>query len=201
MGKRDYMHREDIEMISLIKNRLESYSGRAVDSPSDTSAGVLIPIFEKDKEIHILLTKRTHKVKVHKGEVSFPGGTWEVGDKDCMDTALRETEEELGILRQDIHVIGKLDDMVTMSGFVVSPYVGIIPYPYPFRLNIDEVAYTIFLPLNYLLNEEPACEIAEYEGRYETVPSFYFNKDRIWGATCRMLIKFKNIITDETVQS
>ncbi|MCX8022959.1 MAG: CoA pyrophosphatase [Syntrophorhabdaceae bacterium] len=199
MNQRRYAVEPDRTTITLIENKLKGYKARFLDSPKDVCAGVLIPIFENDEGVHILLTKRTDKVKVHKGEISFPGGTCEAKDRDVMDTALRETKEEIGIEEGDVKVIGRLDDMVTLSGFVVSPYVGVIPYPYPFKINTDEVAYIVPFPLHYLLKEEPACEPAEYEGKYETVPSFYFNGERIWGATCRILLRLKKIIKDDRI--
>lgn len=153
-----------------------------------------MPIFEKDGEVFIVLTKRTETVRAHKGEVSFPGGMYEDEDGSKLITALRECCEEIGLNKNDVKVIGKLDDMITLTGFVISPYVGIMPYPYTLRTNPQEVAYIIYLPLRFLMEVSPLMEEAEYEGRVEQVPSFHYNGDRIWGATCRILLQFKKIL-------
>jgi 8-oxo-dGTP pyrophosphatase MutT (NUDIX family) len=182
-------------MISHIKEKLNSYIGKTLESPQDICAGVLMPIFEMDGEAFIVLTKRTETVKAHKGEVSFPGGMCEDEDDSKLNTALRECWEEIGLKQDDVRVIGKLDDMITLTGFVISPYVGIMPHPYSFNTNPQEVAYIIYLPLKFLMEVSPVMERAEYENRVEEVPSFYYKGDRIWGATCRMLLQFRKILS------
>jgi len=181
-------------MIPLIEEKLSNFTARTMESPQDISAGVLIPIFEKDGETFIILTKRTENVKSHKGEVSFPGGMFEARDCCKLNTALRECSEEIGLNTVDVKVVGKLDDMTTLTGFVISPYVGIVPYPYNFTMNPCEVAYIIQLPLKFLMNASPAIEMHEYGGRVEEIPSFHYNGDRIWGATCRMLLQLRKIL-------
>ena len=84
-------------------------------------AGVLIPIFEQDGSVHIVLTKRTHTVKIHKGEVSFPGGMFEKEDGTLQETALRECYEEIGVRKEDVEVIGRLDDMYTRRAWWSPP--------------------------------------------------------------------------------
>lgn len=181
-------------MIELIKERLKGYNGKRIECPYFLCAGVIIPIFEDNGEVFILLTKRSDKVSIHKGEVSFPGGMCEEDDADTLVTALRECCEEIGVKKNDVDIIGRLDDMITLTGFVITPYVGIIPYPYNFKTNPDEVAYLIFLPLKVLLETKPIMESAEYNGRFEMVPSIHYNGDRIWGATCRILMRLRHII-------
>jgi 8-oxo-dGTP pyrophosphatase MutT (NUDIX family) len=181
-------------MISLIKERIKAYQAQEIQCPQSTWAGVIIPIFEKDGEAFIVLTKRTHTVKIHKGEVSFPGGMYEEEDGDRMHTAIRECCEEIGVKNEDIEIIGRLDDMLTLTGLCVRPYAGIMPYPYTFKSNPKEVAYLIYLPFEYLKEVYPSIEEVELGDRIEKVPSFYYNGDRIWGATCRILLKFKRII-------
>jgi hypothetical protein len=92
-----------------------------------------------------------------------------------------------------------MDDMYTMTGFVITPYVGIIPYPYEFRTNPAEVAYLIYLPLDFLMKAAPVMEEAAHDGRIDRVPSFHYEGDRVWGATCRILLKLKGILGDEKV--
>jgi 8-oxo-dGTP pyrophosphatase MutT (NUDIX family) len=155
---------------------------------------VIIPLFEKDGEVFFLLTKRSDTVRFHKGEVSFPGGMYEETDGDIMNTALRECGEEIGVKRDDIEIIGRIDDVYTLTGFVITPFVALIPHPYEFRTSPDEVAYMITLPYTYLKEASPVLETAGYDGRTEKVQSLHYNGDRIWGATCRILLRFQNII-------
>ena len=183
-------------MLQLIKGKIQSYSARHIETPKAVCAGVIVPVFENDEGAFIILTKRTHTVSVHKGEVSFPGGMCEDDDGSTMITALRECCEEIGVRQDDVEVIGRLDDMITLTGFVITPYVGIIPYPYDFRPNPKEVAYLLYLPISYLMQVEASIEQAEHEGSLHAIQSFYYRGDRIWGATCRMLLQFKRIIGD-----
>jgi 8-oxo-dGTP pyrophosphatase MutT (NUDIX family) len=182
-------------MLSLIKERLRDYEGKTIEALKGICAGVVIPIFEKDGDVHIVLTKRSEDVRLHKGEVSFPGGMCEDSDGSKVNTALRECCEEIGVPVKDIEVIGKMDDMYTMTGFVITPYVGIIPYPYVFKISPGEVAYLILLPLSCLMEVTPVMEVVEHGEKVDRVPSFYFEGDRIWGATARILLKFKGIIS------
>ncbi len=147
----------------------------------------------------ILLTKRTHTVNAHKGEVSFPGGMYEESDGSTQETALRECCEEIGVRKGDIEIIGRLDDLYTMTGFVISPYVGVIPYPYAFRTNPQEVAYLIYLPFDFLMEHAAATKSAFHEGKTEVVPAIYYDGDRIWGATCRILLRLREIVVSEEI--
>lgn len=183
-------------MLEVIKEKLKNYEGKRIESPYFLCAGVIIPLFVDKNEVFIVLTKRSESVSLHKGEVSFPGGMCEDSDGDTMTTALRECCEEIGVRKHDVEILGRLDDMITMTGFVITPYVGVIPYPYRFKTNPDEVAYLIFFPFKKLMEVKPGMESAEYEGRFEMVPSIYYNGDRIWGATCRILMRFRHILED-----
>jgi 8-oxo-dGTP pyrophosphatase MutT (NUDIX family) len=122
---------------------------------------------------------------------------YEEKDGEILQTALRECCEEIGVKKRDIEVIGRLDDFYTLTGFVITPYVGIIPYPYPFHTSPDEVAYIIMLPYRHLKEAEPVLEMVELNGKTYKAHSIYYNGDRIWGATCRILLQFKKLIEDE----
>ncbi len=184
-------------MFSHIRKRLKYYNAKGVDCASTILAGVVIPLFEKDGEVFFILTKRSDSLKYHKGEVSFPGGMYEEKDGAILQTALRECCEEIGVKKRDVEVIGRLDDLYTLTGFVITPYVGIIPYPYQFHTNPDEVAYIIMLPYRHLKEAEPVLEMVELNGKTYKAHSIYYNGERIWGATCRILLQFKKLIEDE----
>jgi 8-oxo-dGTP pyrophosphatase MutT (NUDIX family) len=181
-------------MLTQIRNRLKGYRARTLKSPRAICAGVIVPVFEREKELFVILTKRTQTVRAHKGEVSFPGGMCEERDASTLNTALRECCEEIGVLGKDVDVIGRLDDMITLTGFVITPYVGVIPYPYEFKTNPEEVAYLIYFPMESLIEAVPEYDKAKLDNHVIRVPSIYYQGDRIWGATCRILLQFRQII-------
>ena len=94
----------------------------------------------------------------HKGQISFPGGACEPEDTGLLATALRETEEEIGVPLETVEVLGALDDFPTITSFVVTPFVGVIPYPFAYVLNEDEVDSVIEVPISFLLDpDNPTC--------------------------------------------
>ncbi len=183
-------------LLSRIRERVKSYRAHQLECVTGIRASVMVPLFEKENGLHILLTKRTDRMKVHPGEISFPGGMYEEADADTMKTALRECCEEIGVKTGDVEIVGRLDDMPTLTGFVITPYVGIIPYPYTFKINQKEVANLIYLPFEHLKKSDLVQEQMEYRGKTETIDCFYYGGERIWGATCRILTKLKRIVHD-----
>lgn len=183
-------------MITAIRDALSRFSPSSIVPSGNVMASVLVPLYEDKTGVRIILTKRTTRVKYHKGEISFPGGMYEEKDGHTLQTAMRECHEEIGVREDDIEVIGRLDDMNTLTGFIITPYVGIIPYPYDFTLNPDEVSYLIHLPLLHLLAFKPVNETTLYNGRVEAIEAIYYKGERIWGATCRMLLMLRRILGD-----
>lgn len=167
---------------------LEKREQKRIKDPSYTHAAVLIPLYKKEGECHILFTKRTQQVKHHKGQISFPGGMFDEGDGDLEKTALREAREEVGLKEEDVRIIGVLDDLVTVTGFIVTPYVGLIPYPYAFRLSEIEIEELIEVPLSFLLDERCFSEgVMDDEHGKRLVYNYQYGKHAIWGATALML--------------
>ncbi len=163
-----------------------------VTDPSLTCAAVLIPLLFRDGEWWVLVTQRTHHVEHHKGQISFPGGACDPEDADLEATALREASEEIGLPPHAVHVIGMLDDLPTITNFLVTPFVGILSYPFPYRLNPSEVAAVVEVPISFL--RAPGSlrvEQREYEGRLHEVLFWEYGAHIIWGATARML---KNLL-------
>ncbi|NUM36831.1 MAG: CoA pyrophosphatase [Candidatus Brocadiae bacterium] len=160
-------------------------------------AAVLVPLFYKNDSLHILLTKRAQKVEHHKGEISFPGGAKDIEDNSLEETALRETQEEVGILSSDIKILGILDDVFTLaSHFLVTPYVGIIPYPYNFQSNFQEIEEILEIPFSFFLLEENYWE-GSFSYKENTIPSYFFQwrKDIIiWGITGHIIKNLCNIV-------
>ena len=161
-----------------------------------TQASVLLPLFIKDGQYWILFTRRTDTVEYHKGEVSFPGGTVDEDDNSLEGTAKRETFEEIGIREEDIEVLGQLDDMPTvMSRFIIHPFVGMVPFPYVFRINEREVESLIEVPLRFFLDpSQPQPFSINYKRDVFETPAFIYKGVVIWGATERILENFVDLI-------
>ena len=160
------------------------------------SSAVLVPIYKENGQYHIIFIKRTETVKTHKGQIAFPGGTQEKRDNTLLDTALRESEEEIGLRKDDAIILGELDDHITTtSNFIVTPFVAMIPWPYNFTREKAEVDEIISVPITALLAKNSMKpEIELLDGK--EVPSFayYYSGVRIWGATARILNKLLGII-------
>ena len=158
-------------------------------------AAVLIPLFFKNGEVHLLFTKRTDKVETHKGQISFPGGMADKSDDKLRETALRETWEEMGIKSSDIKLLGKTDKFLTNTNFMVTPYVGHFPYPYEFKISEDEIERVIEVPLSQLIKPE-IFEIKPWvrDGIKWNIHYYNYNGDVIWGVTGFLLSNFLQIV-------
>ena len=185
--------------MTTIKQRLRQVlSQRRSHTLADASrvpSAVLLPIYRKQDEYHLLFTKRTEQVKEHKGEISFPGGACQEEDRTLVDTALRECFEEIGLMADDVEILGKLDDTVTRtSNYLVSPFVAFIPFPYHFKMNPEETEEIIEIPIPALLDKE--CRQQEIEiirGQESTQYHYYYQGRVIHGATARILNQFLEI--------
>jgi 8-oxo-dGTP pyrophosphatase MutT (NUDIX family) len=153
-----------------------------------------VPLFERDNVWHVLLTRRTENVGTHKGQIAFPGGKVDPTDIDATDTALREADEEIGLKRSDVRVLGLLDELYTVSQWRITPVVGVIPHSYAFVPSTDELSEIFDVPLDWL--RDPNNLVAkqrqtELPGPPLEVFHFYYGAYDIWGATARIL---KNLI-------
>jgi 8-oxo-dGTP pyrophosphatase MutT (NUDIX family) len=185
-------------MENRIAEILASREWRTIGDQNLAPSAVLLLLFEKEGECHVLLTRRSDKVAFHKGEISFPGGTIDPDDSDLLQTALREGAEEIGLNASDVRILGRLDDILTVTtGFIITPYVGAIHYPYEFEINSDEISELIFLPLQFLAKE---CLVKDsevtWEGEKLKTYHFYFQDYIIWGATARILKQFLDLIEE-----
>jgi 8-oxo-dGTP pyrophosphatase MutT (NUDIX family) len=169
----------------------------ALSNASLAPAAVLLLLYENKGEHYVLLTKRTQKVVHHKGQISFAGGARHEKDRDLRDTALRETFEEIGVHPDDVEMLGELDNIGTLtSNFLVTPFVGIIPYPYEFIVNEDEIDELIEVPLSALMDERNLREeIYVIEGTQYSESIFDYKGHVIWGATARILKQFLDLLT------
>ena len=160
-------------------------------------AAVIIPIFFKDQQAHLLFTKRTDKVGHHKGQISFPGGTHDSSDAHLQETAIRETWEEMGINKNDLNIIGSTDKFLTNTHFLVTPFVAHFKYPYPFTINEDEIEHVIEVPLRHLISPDN-FEMNQWEkdGILWDIHYYKFSGEMIWGVTGFLLSNFLSLVFD-----
>lgn len=153
------------------------------------NAAVLLPIFSTQEESYALLIERSLSTKHHQGEIGLPGGTEEPTDSNSLETALRETEEELGIKRSVVHVLGRLSSVPTKTGFTIHPFVAEIPYPHNLVINHQEVAQVIKLPISLIVQQDWSRT-----NKIDNQVSYYYGNHLIWGATACILKEFSSII-------
>lgn len=175
----------------LIRRILTDNPHKTVSDPSLTPAGVTLLLYPKDGRYCVLLQKRSDQVEHHKGEISFPGGMKDESDVDLQYTALREAHEEMGILPDHVDVLGQVDDVSTISNFVVSTFVGTIPYPYEFHTSAVEVAEVLEIPLVNLMDKaNRRDEVRIVNGKLDYAPVFAHEGHIIFGATAKILDQF-----------
>jgi 8-oxo-dGTP pyrophosphatase MutT (NUDIX family) len=171
----------------------EMYAGKQL-----VCAAVLIPLVWWKDEWHLVFTRRTEAVENHKGQVSFPGGGCELGESTPEQTALREAGEEIGLDPRDVHLLGKLNDVLTITRYRVTPVVGVMPWPYQIRPEPAEVERVFTIPLDWL------ADAANWEERSVTPPGsarafqviYYhpYDGEILWGATARMTHNFLSVL-------
>jgi 8-oxo-dGTP pyrophosphatase MutT (NUDIX family) len=157
-------------------------------------AAVLIPLTRFGDEWHLLYTRRGDKVETHKGQVSFPGGACDPGEKTPEQTALREAEEEIGIRQQDVHILGRLASMITVTSFRVTPVVGLVPWPYAFRVENAEVARVFTMPLAWLADKSNRWEINLPGRKFGLIVYHPYDGELLWGATALMTDTFLKVL-------
>ncbi len=157
-------------------------------------AAVLIPLTYVQDEWHILFTRRTDRVESHKGQVSFPGGACDEGETTPEQTALREADEEIGMRPEDVTVLGRISQMITVSSFRVTPIVGVIPHPYAFKVSGFEVGRVFTIPLLWLANKKNYWEFSLKESERSLIAYHPYDGELLWGATARMTVNFLKMI-------
>ncbi len=154
-----------------------------------TPAAVLVPLVPRDDGLHVLLTRRTDHLHHHPGQISFPGGRVEDTDVSAVMTALRETEEEIGLDPDRVELLGELPDYCTGTGFRVSPVVGLVHPPFALELDTFEVAEAFEVPLAFLMDpDNHQRHRMEYQGRMREYWAMPWGDYFIWGATAGILV-------------
>jgi 8-oxo-dGTP pyrophosphatase MutT (NUDIX family) len=186
--------------IGVVKQKLKQVLSqrpkRYITDARYVPSAVLIALYQKEGQYYILFIQRTERVKDHKGQISFPGGAYEEKDRTLVNTALREAAEEVGLKAGDIEILGELDDMLTIgSGYIISPFVATIPWPYQFEVDNWETEEVIEVPLSVLLDRDCIRQGTDEIDGQEITTYFYHCGDKvIWGATARILNQFLDII-------
>ncbi len=153
-------------------------------------AAVLVPLIWREAAWHLLFTRRAERLLSHQGQVSFPGGACEEDEATPEQTALREAEEEIGLRPQDVRLLGRLNPMITISSFRVTPVVGVLSWPCVFRVQSTEVARVFTIPLLWLADPRNRWEF-RFPGQARSLIVFHpFDGELLWGATARMTVDF-----------
>ncbi len=169
--------------------------GETPPSAALRPAAVLVPLIDRADGMTVLLTQRTAHLSAHAGQISFPGGRVEEEDEDAVATALRETEEEVGLPRALVSVIGQLDTYVTGTGFEITPIVGLVAPVYTLTLDPYEVAEAFEVPLAYILDTKNHNRTErESAGRTRVFFVLPYEGRNIWGATAGMLVNLAEVL-------
>jgi 8-oxo-dGTP pyrophosphatase MutT (NUDIX family) len=158
--------------------------------------GVLLLIYKEAEKLKLVFIQRTNDGGVHSGQISFPGGKFENGDKDLINTALREAEEEIGIDASKVQILGNLTTMfIPVSNYMVSPTVGFYNGTPEFEPNPDEVAGLLEVTLSHLVDDKTKGPgLVDVRGKKFEVPVFHVDHHKIWGATAMILNEFVQVV-------
>jgi 8-oxo-dGTP pyrophosphatase MutT (NUDIX family) len=170
-----------------LRRALAARRARKIPPGATTAAAVLLPLFERDGETHVWLVRRPTTMRSHAGQVAFPGGKSDAADESLLGTALREADEELGIPPASVDVLGALDDMRTITGYVISPFVGWISHEVEPRPNPSEVARAFTAPLTAFF--APPSGVFPWRG-------WTTDGELVWGATAAIMRGFVGILRE-----
>jgi len=177
----------------LIQSKFESMP---IDVKSSTAA-ILIPLVTHNGEWHLVFTRRTNFVSTHQNEVSFPGGSFEPSDSNLESTALRETNEEIGVSSEKIEIIGALPPITTITGFSVFPFVAIMAWPTIIKINNCEVDSVFTIPLKWLMDADNHYEEDYHNEKYGIRKVIHYNDyqgEHLWGFTAKVVLELINLI-------
>lgn len=204
-----------------IKEILSQYNKKRIDNDELIPAAVLVPLFYARGEYHLLFTQRNRGLGLHQGQACFPGGVRQEGDASLVDAALREAEEEIGLAREDIELYGELDDAATItSGCRITPFVALIPHPYSFKINPQEVEQVFSIPLSALKDERyfgqghqaaplwAAKDAGNFDQEHQTangqpLPAYFYEYQGrvVWGATAYIVRQLMELLQQQGLWS
>jgi 8-oxo-dGTP pyrophosphatase MutT (NUDIX family) len=169
-----------------------------IEAPQHRRACVLIPLIRTGPGWSILFTRRAENLAAHGGQIAFPGGSVEP-DEPLEQAATREAEEEVGIPPDRVELIGRLDDVITHSGFLVAPFAGVIHQPIEYVMQESEVVEVFEVPLEALLDlKNPEVRYVPFRGKSYPAYFYRYGDYEIWGLTGRMLKAFLDLVWQAT---
>jgi len=183
----------DDASIARLRRILKLRPAIQIDAPEYRRACVLVPLIRHEGKWSVLFTRRAENMAAHSGQIAFPGGGMEEGET-LEEAAIREAEEEVGIRAAGVELIGRLDDLITNSGYLVAPFVGVIQKPEQYEMQEGEVVEVFEVPLDALLDPaQPEVRYVRFQNR--RYPAYYYIHDQyeIWGLTGRMLKGFLDL--------
>jgi 8-oxo-dGTP pyrophosphatase MutT (NUDIX family) len=187
-------------LLELLKARLVLTPAEPA-APDLVTAAVLVPLFPREEEVQVLFTQRTLMVKDHRGQIAFPGGVRDPEDPHLLATALRETQEEIGLAPEAVQVLGTLPPTVTITGYHITPFVGLIPQSYDFRTNPREVERLLALPVSeFFPPERWSSGPYAFQGRTTRVCYWQNGQEVVWGATARILLNLLALMGQHPIE-
>jgi 8-oxo-dGTP pyrophosphatase MutT (NUDIX family) len=170
-----------------VRKKLTDSPRRRVTKNYSAEAAVLIGIFQREGEPYFLLTQRTQEVATHKGQISFPGGRRDERDSSLLETALRETEEEVGIAADWVEILGQCDEYRSKTNLLVAPYVGFLKAGFTVFPNPREVERILEVPLHFFSQTTPREEFRQRHGKQMTLYFYEYELDVVWGLTAAII--------------
>ncbi len=182
-------------VIQQVESTLQNYRPQTIHREGMKRSAVMILFINKQSIPHIIFTRRTEWVETHKGQISFPGGMQDEKDGDLLHTAKRETFEEIGIRSDQMRILGQLDDFFTVTNFIVTPFVGYLPDSFSYRVNEQEVARVLEVPLEVFLRSDK-FEVKKWPHKNHLYDVFfyYYEQEVIWGVTAFILNRFIDLV-------
>lgn len=179
-------------MLDKIRESLNSYRAPREDFQGQRAA-VLIPV-TCSQTPEVILTLRASGLSSHGGEVALPGGKHDVDDGSLLGTALRETQEEIGLSGEQIEILGSLKPFISRHGLQVTPFIGLIPEQAELVANNDELEAIFRVPIGYLFADpRSSTRVISRYGKTIRVPTYYYEGHKIWGLTAMILVEFLNV--------
>ncbi len=185
--------------INQVKTILQQRDKRNIPHEDcEKKAAVNMILMYKDSAPYVVLTKRTHIVSTHKGQISFPGGMEDVEDDHISETALRETSEEIGLKPDKNRIIGYFDDYISIHEVHITAAISVTSYPIDYIMNTDEIELILEVPLQLFIDQEyDQIQMINYRGSDHKVYFYHFEDQEIWGLTARILTDFGEMLLKE----
>ncbi len=186
-------------MLAQLQQRLSSHTPRVFNSHLPKAA-VLIPV-TNDPEPALIFTRRASHMNIHRGEVAFPGGKEDDTDTSLINTALRESEEEIGLDPEQVQILGMTGNVISRFGLEVTPVVGIVEADAGLTPNTEELDRIFRVPLSFfLVQSNLQYDQLNHNGKDYAIPCFQYQEYRIWGLTAMMLAEFLNVTLDANIE-